>query len=147
MNYRDQTAAKILVIEDNPGDARLIREGFSEAGSSAEIVVASDGESALKVLKYNRDASGLPNLILLDLNLPGKGGHEILKELKDESEFRRIPVIVITSSVSERDIDRAYDFGASLYVRKPSDLEDFYGLMESIDGLYVKRGNLPNTAL
>jgi CheY-like chemotaxis protein len=141
-----ENVARILVIEDNPADARLIREGFTEARSSAEIMVAADGESALDVLTHPADRRSLPDLILLDLNLPGKGGHEILKELKDAAQLRRIPVIVITSSMSERDIDTAYDCGASLYVRKPSDLEEFYKLMESIDTLYLRRANLPSRA-
>ena len=112
---------EVLLVEDNPGDANLTRETFEANRLLLHLQVAVDGVQALEILR-----SGYrPDLVLLDLNLPRKGGHEVLREMKEDDELKRIPVVVLTSSEAERDIEQSYALGASCYVTKPVDLEAF----------------------
>ena len=132
----------ILLIEDNPGDVRLVRDGLAEAQSKASLSVVSSGDEALQWLQSNHEAAPT-DLILLDLNLPGKDGADILTELKADLRFRRIPVVVLTSSRSEVDVNTAYDCGASLYLTKPSNLEAYYRMLQQLHDLFVESALLP----
>ncbi|HYZ85183.1 MAG TPA: response regulator [Bryobacteraceae bacterium] len=137
-------SANILLVEDNPADARLVRDGLKEAKSSANLTVATHGEAALEFLQKQVGSSGLPQLIVLDLNLPGRNGTEILTDIKRNEALRHIPVIIFTSSSSDQDVDRAYACGANIYLRKPSNLDDFFALIQSMCDLWLGFAVLPS---
>lgn len=117
----------ILLIEDNPGDVRLTRKAIERGKIEAELVVARDGVEAMAYLRREGRPAGvrLPDLVLLDLNLPKKDGREILAEIKQDPQLRAIPVIALTSSKSENDIARSYQLHANSYIIKPSSWEEY----------------------
>jgi len=117
----------ILLVEDNPGDARLVREALKSAGIDSLLTVARDGEEALDLLRGARPAveAVRPDLILLDLNLPRKDGRELLAEIKQDPSLQRIPVVVLTSSAAAQDIRTAYELQANSYIVKQVSLEEF----------------------
>jgi chemotaxis family two-component system response regulator Rcp1 len=129
----------ILHVEDNPGDARLLREAFQERGIQAQIEGAEDGEIALKLLRERT-----PQLIVLDLNLPKMNGEEVLAELKSDPNLRRIPVIVLSSSRDQRDILASYDNHANCYITKPSSFEEFVDIARGIEDFWLRVVALPD---
>ncbi len=137
---------ELLLVEDNAADVRLVREGLSVFGSKYQLNVVSDGEAAIDYLKRRGKYSvaARPSLVLLDLNLPKKDGLEVLREVKGDPNLKRIPVMVLTSSNSERDVTAAYELGANSYVRKPGTLDEIYGIMRSIYDFWVCRVVLPD---
>ena len=130
----------ILLVEDNAGDVRLTREALLEAQVDAELVAVPDGEQALA---YLRGDAAIPELILLDLNLPKKNGLEVLEEVKGDPGLRRVPVIMLTTSSSARDIAACYDRGVNCYVVKPLDLDDFTALIGAINRFWLEVAQLP----
>jgi CheY-like chemotaxis protein len=131
----------ILLVEDDPGDVVLVREAFDHDKLRNELRVASDGVYALEVL---RDPSiPLPDLILLDLNLPRMDGRELLSEIRADPRLTRIPVVVLTTSDAEADIVRSYELHANAYVTKPVDLQRFLGVVREIDNFFVAVVKLP----
>lgn len=136
---------EILLIEDNPGDVRLTKEALRTAKTPNRIRVAEDGIQAIEMLfrqgEYARDP--LPDLILLDLNLPRKDGREILKEIKADPTLRRIPVIVFTTSRAEPDIAWAYDMQANCYITKPMDFQQFLKVARAIEEFWLNTVRLP----
>ncbi|HEX4053748.1 MAG TPA: response regulator [Tepidisphaeraceae bacterium] len=137
--------SEILVIEDNEGDVRLIREAFRETDSPHHITVANDGEEALSVLHGIGllGSAARPDLILLDLNLPRKDGRQVLTELKQEVILKRIPVIVLSSSNAPRDIRACYDHRANCYIRKPLSFDEFIATVKSIERFWLSEVMLP----
>jgi two-component system, chemotaxis family, response regulator Rcp1 len=115
----------ILLVEDNPGDVRLVQEAFYERENRPTLHVAKDGVEALEYLTSEAESESYPAFILLDLNLPRKNGHEVLSEIKRHPRLKQIPVIVLTSSRADNDIARAYELCANCYIVKPLDLEQF----------------------
>jgi chemotaxis family two-component system response regulator Rcp1 len=137
---------EILLVEDNPGDVRLTQEGLKEGKVNNELRVVSNGEEALAYLRKQgayRDVER-PDLILLDLNLPKKNGHEVLVQIKEDSDLRRIPVVVLTSSKAEEDILKTYNLHANCYITKPVDLEQFIGIVKCIEDFWLEIVRLPN---
>lgn len=133
--------ARILLIEDNPADARLTREMLRESKVRNELLVATDAEAAERILGLAGEEATeehAPDLILLDLNLPGKSGHELLEELKAHPELRRIPVVILTSSEAEEDIEKSYDRYANAYVSKPVNLEGISKIVRAIDEFWFE---------
>lgn len=138
-------AIRILLVEDNPGDVRLTREALREAKVHNEISVAEDGEAAVEALHRRgryQDAPR-PDLILLDLNLPKKDGREVLAEIKQDPELRRIPVVVLTTSRGQRDILETYDLHANCYITKPVDLNKFIEVVKSVEHFWLSIVELP----
>ena len=135
----------VLLIEDNPGDIKLIRETFKENKFLAELTVITDGEEALNFLKRMGEFEYElhPDLILLDLNLPKLNGQEILSEIKQDDELKRIPVIVLTSSTEESDIYKSYNLNANCYIAKPVELDDFIKVIRSIENFWLTIVKLP----
>ena len=116
----------VLIAEDNPADARLIREALQHHGITAELVIQQDGEAMLEyVERIDAGEAPCPDIILLDLNLPRKSGHTVLARLRESPSCGKIPVIVVTSSNAAIDRDLAAKFGASSYFRKPIDYDEF----------------------
>jgi chemotaxis family two-component system response regulator Rcp1 len=138
---------QVLLVEDNPGDVRLTKEALKEGKLLNQLTVVGDGVEALSFLrKQGIYADALqPELILLDLNLPKKDGREVLAEIKADPNLRRIPVVVLTTSSSEEDILKIYDLHANCYITKPVDLEQFMGVVKSIEDFWVSVVKLPTS--
>jgi CheY-like chemotaxis protein len=136
---------RILLVEDNPADVRLIKEALRQVEVACELSVVEDGERAMLFLKDCAIAS-FPDLVLLDLNLPKKSGTEVLAEMKGDRVLKRIPVIVMTSSRSETDVNTAYDCGANSYIRKPTDLNHLYSLTGVLASFWLRWAVLPTAA-
>jgi CheY-like chemotaxis protein len=144
----DLSAARpieILLVEDSPADVRLTVEALRDAKVRNHLHVVGDGEEALEFLRgHGRHASAVrPDLILLDLNLPRKSGREVLEEVKNDPELRRIPVVVITTSQAEEDIVKSYDLHANCYIQKPVDLDQFVTVVRSIEDFWLTIVKLP----
>lgn len=139
------TKIEILLVDDNPGDIRLTREALSEENLCHELRVVRSGSEALAMLRHNgRDEEApLPDLILLDVNLPELTGLEFLAEIKADKRLGRIPVVMLSTSAAEKDICRAYDGHANCYVVKPAELEEFIGVMKSLVNFWVSVASLP----
>src|SRR4029450_425941 len=135
----------ILLVEDNPADVNLLRESLRQASVTHQLHVTANGEDALEFLCRRGDHANAPRpqLILLDLNLPGKSGHELLEELKLDALLHNIPVIVLSPSASERDVGRAYDLHANCYIQKPSDLDSFLHVVHAIEDFWGRIAQLP----
>ncbi|HET9956309.1 MAG TPA: response regulator [Polyangiaceae bacterium] len=135
---------RVLLIEDNPADADLTKETLESGRILVDIMVATNGAEALAQLKH-RDtlATPLPDLILLDLNLPRIDGRHVLREIKKDNELRRIPVVILTSSDAERDIVQSYELGANCYVTKPVGLQAFQSIVRSLEGFWLSVVRLP----
>jgi CheY-like chemotaxis protein len=130
----------ILLVEDNPDDAELTLRAFEESNTLSEIVVAPDGEQALDYLfakgsYVDRDLNVMPDVVLLDLNLPKVDGLGVLHRMRSDIRTRRLPVVVLTSSTEESDIIRSYDLGANSFVQKPVDFAQFLNAAQQL-GLY-----------
>jgi|UniRef100_A0A7C3SI25 CheY-like chemotaxis protein len=136
---------EILLVEDNPGDVRLTKEALKEGKVKNKLYVAEDGEDALAFLRrQGRYAQApRPDLILLDLNLPKKTGREVLEEIKDDPDLKRIPVVILTVSKDEQDILKSYNLHANCYITKPVDLEKFIEVVKSIEDFWLTVVMLP----
>jgi two-component system, chemotaxis family, response regulator Rcp1 len=136
---------EILLVEDNPGDARLTLEAFKEGKVFNNLTVIGDGVEALAYLRRQSQYanSPQPDLILLDLNLPKKDGREVLAEIKEDERLKNIPVIVLTTSAAEEDIARAYSRHANCYITKPVDLDQFLRVVQSIESFWLSLVRLP----
>jgi CheY-like chemotaxis protein len=139
------TPIRVLLVEDNPGDAQLTRDTLEQSKLLVHITVTTDGEDALDYLlgRGNYVGAELPDLIVLDLNLPKLGGREVLAEMKQHEQLLRIPVVVLTSSDAERDVVMSYELGASCYVTKPVGLEAFQAIVRSIESFWFTVVKLP----
>ncbi len=136
---------EILLVEDNPGDARLTLEAMRDAKVRNRMHVVEDGVEAMEFLRRQGRFGDAPrpDLILLDLNLPRKDGRAVLAEVKADPDLKRIPVVVLTTSRAEEDVLRAYNLHANCYVTKPVDLEQFMKIVGQIDEFWVKVVTLP----
>jgi len=137
---------RVLIVEDNPGDVRLIKEAFREADDTIETMVAKDGVEALDYLfrRGSFESGCQPDLMMLDLNLPKKSGHEVLALVKDDPNLRSVPVIVFSSSSSPQDVTGAYRLRANCYITKPADLAELFGAISWIDRFWLRSVRLPS---
>ena len=131
--------AELLLVEDNPGDVRLTIEALKEGKVINNLTVVKDGEEAIAALRRQGRYlnAARPDLILLDLNLPKKGGLEVLEEIKQDPDLRQIPVVVLTTSRAEQDILNTYDLHANCYIVKPVDLNQFMDVVQSIKSFWL----------
>ena len=136
---------EILLIEDNPGDARLTQEALNDGKMKNNLHIVYDGVEATDFLfkrnKY-KDAPR-PDLIILDLNLPKKNGHEVLAEIKVDETLKSIPVVILTTSKAEEDILKSYKSHANCFLTKPIDLIEFFEMIKSIEGFWFTLVKLP----
>ncbi|HEX7320631.1 MAG TPA: response regulator [bacterium] len=136
---------QILLVEDNAGDVRLVKEALKEGKIHVEMDVVQDGVEALAFLnrkgKYTKVPR--PDLILLDLNLPKKDGREVLAEVKADEDLKRIPVVILTISKDEEDIIKSYNLHANCYITKPVDLKQFMKVVQSIEDFWLTIVKLP----
>lgn len=135
----------ILLVEDNPGDVRLTKEALLESKIYNNLDVVMDGAEALALLHAEGKYADrrIPDLILLDLNLPKKDGREVLAEIKQDPELRRIPVVILTTSRAEADILKTYDLHANCYITKPVDLDQFITVVRAIENFWMTIVKLP----
>lgn len=136
---------EILLVEDNPGDVRLIIEAFRDSKISNHFNVVDDGEKALHYL-YRKDPyenSPRPHIIFLDLNLPKRNGMEVLKDIKNNPDLKKIPVVILTTSSSDEHIAKSYDLNANCYITKPVDFEQFLDFVKTIESFWFNVVKLP----
>lgn len=136
----------ILLIEDNPGDIDLAREALGMGKLHNALHVVQDGVAAIDFLKKTGKyaASPRPDLIILDLNLPKKDGRQVLAEIKEDEDLKRIPVVILTTSRSEEDILKTYNLHANCYITKPIDMKQFLHVVQSIEEFWLSIVVLPN---
>ena len=138
----------LLLVEDNPADVRLAQEVLRMAAFPHELLVARDGEQALKLLRHEPGYESVPqpSLVLLDLNLPRRDGREVLREIKQDPQLRRIPVLVLSTSKTESDVAACYDAHANGYLTKPVDIAEFARLVELIRDFWFGMVRLPGAS-
>jgi CheY-like chemotaxis protein len=139
----------ILLVEDNPGDIRLVREALAECGMNHRLEVVVDGVEALEYLRREKTSliGSLPDLIILDLNLPKKDGREVLMELKGDPDLQRVPVVVFSSSKAGADILSSYRHHANCYICKPLDLDAFIEVVGQIGRFWIDTVILPTKVI
>lgn len=146
LNSQITNSLTILLVEDNPADARLIMEFFKEINIKNNLHIVHDGMEAMEFLfkqcKGNMDKY-CPDLVILDLNLPRMSGREILKEIKEDEELKTIPVLILTTSDASEDVKECYDHYANCYLIKPVDFDEFANVMESIKNFWFNKVELP----
>ena len=137
----------ILIVEDNPGDVRLIQEALKTSSIDPTLYFTHDGVEATQFLetKKREPSNGFPHLIVLDLNLPKKSGFEVLQFVKRDEMLKRIPVIVLSSSQNPEDVARAYDLHANCYLTKPAKFEAFINVVKALEYFWLRMANLPST--
>jgi two-component system, chemotaxis family, response regulator Rcp1 len=136
---------ELLIIEDNPGDVRLLEEAFQELRANVHIRVAKDGAEALDIVVHppHTRTDWRPDLILLDLNLPKVSGHDVLTRIKSHPQTALIPIIVLTSSRAESDVRRAYESHANAYLRKPTTLDGLMAAAQDVKSFWMETATLP----
>jgi CheY-like chemotaxis protein len=142
----------ILVVEDDPNDVALLQRAFRKIGSTSPLQVLSDGEQAVAYLagegEYgDRSRYPVPTLILLDLKLPRRSGHEVLAWIRSQPVLRRLPVVVLTSSKEGRDLDQAYDQGASSYLVKPARFDALLEIVRTLKLYWIILNEPPRVPL
>jgi len=140
--------ANILLIEDNPGDARLVQEVLKSSRFQSSLSIVPDGVEALAFLHHEGmySQSPTPDIILLDLNLPCKDGREVLAEIKEDSHLCHIPVIVLSTSEDERDVLMSYNLHANCYIVKPTDIHQFTQTLQVLEDFWLQIVQLPPAA-
>jgi CheY-like chemotaxis protein len=143
--HHPSEAFDILLVEDNPGDARLAQEALKEGRMTSRLKVVVDGVEAMSFLRREGGFASAPRpqLVLLDLNLPRKDGREVLAEMKSDPDLCRIPVVVLTTSQAEQDVLRCYDLHANCYITKPVDLDRFIAVVRAIEEYWCSVVTLP----
>jgi two-component system, chemotaxis family, response regulator Rcp1 len=136
---------EILLVEDNPADVRLTKEALRQSKILNNLHAVADGEEALRFLRREgvHAEAPRPDLVLLDLNMPLVSGREVLEQVKEDPELRRIPVVVLTTSEAEQDILRSYDLHANAYVHKPVDFDQFAEVVQQIEDFWFTVVKLP----
>lgn len=144
-NAYEGRPVEILLVEDNAGDVRLAREGLRECKLLNNLSVADDGVKAMAFLRREGEHAHAPrpDLIMLDLNLPRKDGREVLKEIKEDENLKRIPVVILTTSKAEEDIVKSYSLHANCYVTKPLAIEQFIEVVQAIEIFWFTIVKLP----
>ena len=142
------SSVTILLVEDNPGDVRLTKEALKDGKVKNDLKVVRDGEEAMKFLSRKGEYKNekLPDLILLDLNLPKKDGREVLTEIKTDNELKHIPVVILTTSKAEEDILKTYNHHANCYITKPVDFDRFFEVVKTIENFWFQIVKLPPRA-
>jgi len=135
----------ILLVEDNPGDVRLTQEAFKESKFFHKLYITKDGEEAIDFLNQKEEFQNvpLPDLILLDLNLPKKSGREVLAEIKNDQNLKYIPVVVLTTSDADEDILNSYKLHANCYITKPVEFHKFLDIVKKIEDFWLSIVKLP----
>ena len=143
----DQHPITILLVEDDPGHTRLTEKNLRRASITNEILAIADGQQALDYLfsqgQYARSERRSPLLVLLDLNLPGLDGYQVLEQMKRDDRTRRIPVVILTTTDNAHEVDRCYDLGCNVYMTKPVDYDKFSEVIRKI-GMFLSVVTVPD---
>lgn len=131
----------ILVVEDNTADVMLLKEAYKRINSSLIIHNVSNGDDAMHFLKRRNgfEKMPMPDLVLMDINMPGKNGLDALKEIKEDDEVKHVPVIIFSGSFLKEDVNKAYSSYANCYITKPHTLDEYISIMEMINKFWLKR--------
>ncbi len=142
----DEKERIILLVEDNKADIRLVEEALKNSTISHRIIIVRDGVDAMAYLRRTGDYQEAirPDLIILDLNLPKKDGREVLAEIKVDPQLKRIPVIVLTTSRNEDDVDRSYELNANCYITKSRNLSQLFAIVKRIEEFWLETVTLPS---
>lgn len=148
MNFPKSDSVVILLVDDDPGDREITRRALAQCGIDGELHVVEDGDQALEYLEHNGPFANparapQPHLILLDLNMPGKSGLEVLEQIRRDPRLKRIPVVLWTTSEAEEDIKRAYELGVNSYVVKPTNLEECTATIRKLEAYWLDTVKLP----
>ncbi len=148
MKRGDGKRTVVIIAEDDPDDRLLIKDAIREAASEAEVHFVTDGAEMLDYLNHrgrytDETSSPLPELILLDLNMPKKSGLEVLEEIKADPTLRTIPVVVLTTSRSPEHVSRSYELGGNGYITKPNSYSELVSLMENLNRYWFGTVQLP----
>jgi two-component system, chemotaxis family, response regulator Rcp1 len=140
---------RVLLVEDNPAEVRLLEEAFKQSSDPLELHAVRDGEEALDFIyrRYPHGNKPRPDIILLDINLPKLDGHQVLRKLKAEPDYKRIPILMLSASRSLKDIRSAYDNYANAYLQKPNDLKDYFELIRELKKFWLGVVALPATSI
>ncbi len=149
MISKSMEPVEILLVEDNEADVRLTIEALKDAKLANNMHVAKDGVEALEFLRRQGEyaEAKCPHLVLLDLNLPRKNGQEVLEEIKDDPDLRRIPVVILTASQAEEDIIRTYNLHANCYIQKPIEFKKFIDVIDAVQDFWFSIVKLPPNGL
>jgi CheY-like chemotaxis protein len=141
----ESDSVSLLLVEDNPGDVRLVKEAFKSVDVTATFHTVTDGDAALEFLRDWRATDTGPDLdlVLLDLNLPGTSGFEVLETIRDDPNLPSLPVLVLTSSAATEDVARSYQLCANAYLTKPTDPEEFAALGRAVEAFWIDEATLP----
>ncbi len=141
----ERTPLSVLLVEDDPGDVLIAQEALRAGDLETRLDIVPDGVEAMAYLRREGEyvSAERPDLILLDLNLPRKSGHEVLAEVKDDPDLRSIPVVVLTTSSAVEDVSRSYNRHANVYVTKPVDFDHFTRVVKQIDDFFYNVAELP----
>lgn len=139
-------AIDVLLVEDDPADVDLTKESLKESKVTVNLHVVNDGLKALQYLRREASYAGAarPDVVLLDLNLPKKDGREVLRDIKQDEDLKRIPVVILTTSDTETDILKSYDLGANCYITKPVGLDQFSKVVRAIEEFWFSVVKLPH---
>ena len=146
MNYRSrQQPVDVLLVEDNPGDARLVQEAFKSAAVTVTVQVVADGDVAIGHLTdaLEDESTPYPDLVLLDLNLPRVDGFDVLDEIRTHADLAGLPIIVLTSSQAQEDVTKSYELAANAYLTKPTGPDAFDELVEALEEFWFESAQLP----
>jgi len=134
----------ILLVEDNEGDILLTTDALNESKVINRVTIIKDGESAINFFKNLGDSKDTPDLVLLDVNLPKKNGHEVLHYIKSHESYRHLPTIMLTTSSAEKDVNSAYKNYVNCYITKPIEVLDFFKAITSIEDFWIKIVSMPS---
>jgi two-component system, chemotaxis family, response regulator Rcp1 len=140
-----KTAPEVLLVDDNPADIDLTSEVLSKSRQHFQVSAVNDGAQAISFLRREGEfaKAPVPDLVVLDLNLPRKDGRQVLSEIKSDPALARIPVVIFTTSQANSDISRCYELGANCYLRKPGNLPDFIAVVQSMADFWLGFASLP----
>ena len=135
----ERRPAQILVVEDDPGELRLLLEALRSGPATKNISVAKDGEEALAFLRQEGRHAGSPrpDLVIMPMSMPRGDGRQVIAAIKSDPRLRRIPIVVLTSSQSEQDVDQAYELHANCYVVKPVEMDRFFSVVRAIEDFWL----------
>lgn len=142
-----KTDVRIFITDDDPDDLMLIQDAFEESGQTLVLTLFEGGSSLLAGLTQAAKNDALPQLIILDLNMPGTNGKDVIAELKADKTMRHIPIVVLTTSANESDIEDCYDLGASSYIIKPTRYDELLKIASSLKNYWTETTELPGPTL
>lgn len=138
---RPAKGLSFLLVDDDPGDCRLVEESLRDSKRASSVTVVNSGDDALAYLR--KRGSGKPDVVLLDLNMPGKDGFATLKEIRGDERLTKLPVVILTTSTNQDDVDESYRLHANCFVSKPTAFADFGDAMREIEEFWADTARLP----